>query len=321
MAVGDRQPERRALPAAATKTYDAGMPPLSSDQAREYALRCRCANRSEAEELREADPELKLRQLAALVASRDLFPTDPLREQDSGATRERWRSCVSPSQMADSNLSPLLAALKAVTDWLPYWPRVPVTIRRFLFLWLLANAAISETTPSRQPQEFGYSSSILGDKDLVIQEPDPVNEMKGFVQKSGHSYTWLDFCPVDSDYVCFISSDWAFAFPKAGSSKTWTFRGIRFDIIKDSVEIALLGRKLDGLLLIRQPMDSSEVTKHLRVEHYYLYSPRTGIVALSAATERPDVDLNATYWLTDRIGFGAYDSASAADESSRAVIP
>jgi len=67
------------------------MPPLSSDQAREYVRRWRHANCREAEELREAEPELKLRQLAALVASRDLFPADPLREQDAQAIRERWK--------------------------------------------------------------------------------------------------------------------------------------------------------------------------------------------------------------------------------------
>jgi len=71
--------------------YDANMMPISPDQAREYTRRWREASLREAEELRDASPELKLRQLAALVASRDLFPADPLRERDGRATRERWQ--------------------------------------------------------------------------------------------------------------------------------------------------------------------------------------------------------------------------------------
>lgn len=67
------------------------MSPLNPDQAREYAHRWQQAGRREAEELREASPELKLRQVAALVASRDLFPADPLRERDGLVVRERWR--------------------------------------------------------------------------------------------------------------------------------------------------------------------------------------------------------------------------------------
>lgn len=63
---------------------------LNPEQAREYARRWHQATLQEARELRESSPELKLRQLAALVASRDLFPVDPTREQDERATRERW---------------------------------------------------------------------------------------------------------------------------------------------------------------------------------------------------------------------------------------
>lgn len=71
--------------------YDADMMPMSPDQAREYTRRWREASLREAEELRDASPELKLQQLAALVASRDIFPADPLRERDKQATRERWQ--------------------------------------------------------------------------------------------------------------------------------------------------------------------------------------------------------------------------------------
>lgn len=67
------------------------MTALSPEQAREYSRRWREAGLREDEELREASPDLKLRQLAALVASRDLFPADPLREQDASVTRERWQ--------------------------------------------------------------------------------------------------------------------------------------------------------------------------------------------------------------------------------------
>jgi hypothetical protein len=64
---------------------------MSPDQAREYSRRWTQVGLQEAAELRTTSPELKLQQLAALLASRNLFPADPLREQEKRATRERWQ--------------------------------------------------------------------------------------------------------------------------------------------------------------------------------------------------------------------------------------
>ena len=66
------------------------MAPMSPDRASEYARRWQEASLREAVELRATGPDLKLRQLGALVASRHLFPADPSREQESRVIRERW---------------------------------------------------------------------------------------------------------------------------------------------------------------------------------------------------------------------------------------
>jgi hypothetical protein len=87
---GDGQAVPNFPAPAAANAYDADMAVMSADQAREYARRWQQARLREAEELRETSPELKLRQLAALVASRSLFSPDPWRERDSRAARERW---------------------------------------------------------------------------------------------------------------------------------------------------------------------------------------------------------------------------------------
>lgn len=67
------------------------MDPLTPDQAGKHAERWRLAALRETGELREADMELKLRQLAALVASHHIFPPDLVREREPSATCERWR--------------------------------------------------------------------------------------------------------------------------------------------------------------------------------------------------------------------------------------
>ena len=66
------------------------MSALIPEQAQEYSRRWQQAHHQETRELRQASLDLKLRQLASLMASREYFPADTQREQAVAAIRERW---------------------------------------------------------------------------------------------------------------------------------------------------------------------------------------------------------------------------------------
>ena len=66
------------------------MKSMTPEQAQQFAERWRQVRGQETDELRRVPIEVKLRQLATLMASRDLLPPDPRREQLVAATRKRW---------------------------------------------------------------------------------------------------------------------------------------------------------------------------------------------------------------------------------------
>jgi hypothetical protein len=63
---------------------------ITPDEARAYAERWAVVEAFELEELRRTPIETKLLQLAALMASRDLFAHDPEREKGVLEVRDRW---------------------------------------------------------------------------------------------------------------------------------------------------------------------------------------------------------------------------------------
>ncbi|HJR69276.1 MAG TPA: hypothetical protein VKA43_04495 [Gammaproteobacteria bacterium] len=66
------------------------MTPISTDEAEAYWARWRLVQEAEIAELRRTSMETKLRQLAALVAARDLFALDQNREPQVEEVRKRW---------------------------------------------------------------------------------------------------------------------------------------------------------------------------------------------------------------------------------------
>lgn len=66
------------------------MSSMTPDAARHYLERWRLVEQREIAELRETPIETKARQLAALMASRDLFGADPERENGVREVRARW---------------------------------------------------------------------------------------------------------------------------------------------------------------------------------------------------------------------------------------
>jgi hypothetical protein len=66
------------------------MAAITPEEARAYADRWALVEAFELEELRRMPMDKKLMQLCALMASRNLFATDPEREHGVLAVRERW---------------------------------------------------------------------------------------------------------------------------------------------------------------------------------------------------------------------------------------
>jgi hypothetical protein len=66
------------------------MTEITPEQARAYLGRRDLVREVEAHALRSTPVELKLRQLAALMASRHLFGPEPDRETQVDSVRERW---------------------------------------------------------------------------------------------------------------------------------------------------------------------------------------------------------------------------------------
>lgn len=66
------------------------MASITPTQAREYVERWRLVRDLEAEEARGASLEIRFRQLAVLMASRNLFGDDGTREKRIQDVRDRW---------------------------------------------------------------------------------------------------------------------------------------------------------------------------------------------------------------------------------------
>ena len=66
------------------------MSAITPEQAMAYLRRWDQVRDAEAFELQRTPMALKLRQLEALMASRDAFGDDPQREQEIESVRERW---------------------------------------------------------------------------------------------------------------------------------------------------------------------------------------------------------------------------------------
>ena len=66
------------------------MEAMTPEQARAYFRRWELLREEEARQLSRTPIETKLRQLAALMASRHLFAVEPDREAGVQAVRERW---------------------------------------------------------------------------------------------------------------------------------------------------------------------------------------------------------------------------------------
>jgi hypothetical protein len=63
---------------------------ISPEQAKAYLSRWKLVRQAEAAELERTPADVKFRQLAALMTSREAFPNDAHRQGEIHAVRERW---------------------------------------------------------------------------------------------------------------------------------------------------------------------------------------------------------------------------------------
>jgi hypothetical protein len=66
------------------------MSAITPEEAAAYLKRWELVREAEAAELQRTTVAMKFRQLAALMASRDVFGEDPQRQQEIEIVRERW---------------------------------------------------------------------------------------------------------------------------------------------------------------------------------------------------------------------------------------
>jgi len=66
------------------------MAEITPEEARAYLERYRLLEKAEVSALRRTSMETRLRQLSALMSSRDVFGADPEREREIEVVRARW---------------------------------------------------------------------------------------------------------------------------------------------------------------------------------------------------------------------------------------
>jgi len=166
-----------------------------------------------------------------------------------------------------------------------------------LCLGILAGALVSALAcATARAESYRYVRWIGLDR-LTIEQPVG-SASKGRIVVANDAFFQTNFCETSDDYYCFFSAQDAFAVPKALRSNTrdWTVRGVRFELVERNVSVSVFGRKIDGLSVIRRPVNTTVAAEK---PWLFLYSSRDGLVAFGSE------DLRSTYWLEGDVGFGS----------------
>lgn len=181
-------------------------------------------------------------------------------------------------------------------------------MKMLVVILLLGSLAASAAGADDKRSAHGYRGWV-DSQTLVIKEP-ATGSTQGSVVIGGDAVYEADFCNQDSGYSCFTSQAYAFAVPKRlepGVSK-WTVGGLSFEIVREGMELSLLGSRISGLLLIKLPAGAKYGAEPTDRDAFYLYSAERGLVAFGFDPAYPYA---TTYWMESRVGFGAGDAAVA----------
>jgi hypothetical protein len=145
-----------------------------------------------------------------------------------------------------------------------------------------------------------------GGPDSEISFARRANGTEGFLFLADDVYKAVKFCDEHSRFVCFETDDFSFAFPtrRRSGEISWTYNGVKYDVVREGFSRAFFGRKFDNLVLVRQPKESTAVAKLSSVDHYYLYSEELGVIAFG------DIECGMGrsarfYFVAQEVGFGA----------------
>jgi hypothetical protein len=171
-----------------------------------------------------------------------------------------------------------------------------------VFLLLGGIAACAEADGTRASHRY---RGWVEDETLVIKEP-PTGSTQGSLVIGDDAVYQADFCSQDSEYFCFTSQAYAFAVPKRlePSVRRWTIGVLSFEIVREGMELSLLGSRISGLLLIKLRAGAKYGAEATDRDAFYLYSPKRGLVAFGFDPAYPYA---TTYWMESRVGFGAGD--------------
>jgi len=173
----------------------------------------------------------------------------------------------------------------------------------FLLAVLLAGCSFAGKTGAESGYLVYESWPPSEEGGLVISQPPP-DILEGSFSW-GDAFTPAFFCPPTSRFVCFKTDRYAFAYPKdrKAGERSWTHEGVRFEIVREDFKTYFLGKPLDGVMLIKQPKDSTVLAAHFGTEYFYLYSPSVGIIAFG--NEKCHAGRYVEfYWLVHEKGFG-----------------
>jgi hypothetical protein len=147
----------------------------------------------------------------------------------------------------------------------------------------LAGFALLIAISAAHADEWIYSSiSDLTGKQIVIAT-DSIG---------GHGKAKATMCPESAPYICYSSTVFNFAFPRADQdSVAWTQRGFAYRVTKRET-MSLLGMQID-LIEIEQSRQGKKVMK-------FFFSKKRGIISFRAAQKGAPVFL-----LENACGLGA----------------
>lgn len=133
----------------------------------------------------------------------------------------------------------------------------------------------------------------------------------------------IHLCPSiidEQEYICFLSDYYSFTYPRKRyrGEKSWTMKGGRYTIVEENISITIFGKTISGLMRIRSDTHTTKIGKYSDRIYETLYSPKIGIVGITAFNAASGQMIGETMWLNGEIGLAALpddaeDSADKAD--------
>lgn len=194
---------------------------------------------------------------------------------------------------------------RAASSWAAPRPVSKLLVPLIGFL-LFAGIAVAEVAPRYVYVGWIGFENTTADETITIREPES-GSARGSIVVGGHASWQTDFCEASSEYVCFFSPLHSFAVPKDfdPAIRQWTVRGVKFELVKENASVSILGRRLNGLFVIKTPSEAM-LTESPVEAGLSLYSPTYGLVGFYIDR------MIRTYWVEGPLGFGALPVSSGA---------